>query len=298
MGLNHDLVGKEYPAQDYGVTAEAIRKYVQAYNEDNLVFLDPERAGGIIAPPMFGVVIGWLPIMLVMTDTDLRVDVLQLLHSEQDMKFFLPVVPGDIISCVATIQHIEEKAGGESLGVEVQGTNQRGELVQTTLFTAFIRNNMEKTKMERRGKSHKAFSPSPKEEPQVRISQSIDTDQTYRYADASGDHNPIHVDKNVAKMAGMPEIIVHGLCTMAFTSKVIIDHLCDHDPGRLHRLRVRFARPVFPGQDITTAVWKKAGQSEHNDQIGISGVESYTYETYNPDGKAVIKDGIAEIRTA
>ena len=297
MGLNHDLVGKQYPAQDYGVTAEAIRKYVQAYNEGNPVFCDPERAGGIIAPPMFGVVIGWLPIMLVMTDTDLHVDVLQLLHSEQDMKFFLPVVPGNIISCIATIQHIEEKAGGESLAVEVQGTNQRGELVQTTIFTAFIRSNVNVGKRQR-GKSHDAFSPTPKEEPLLRIAQSIDTDQTYRYAEASGDHNPIHVDENVAKMAGMPGIIVHGLCTMAFTSKVMIDHLCDHDPRRLQRLRVRFARPVFPGQEITTAVWKKLDQSEHNEQIGIAGIESYTYETYNPDGKAVIKDGIAEIRSA
>ena len=294
MGLNHDLLGKQYPAQDYGVTAEAILKYAQAYNEDNPVFLDVERAGGIIAPPMFGVVIGWLPIMLVMTDADLRVDVLQLLHGEQDMHFRLPVVPGDIITCVATIQHIEEQASGESLGVEVQSTNQRGELVQTMLFRTFIRSNMSKTKMTRR-KSHEAFSPSPKEEPLVRISQSIDTDQTYRYAEASGDHNPIHVDENVAKMAGMPGIIVHGLCTMAFTSKVMIDHLCDHDPGRLHRLRARFARPVFPGQEITTAVWKNADQADQPDQAGI---RVYTYETYNPDGKAVIKDGIVEIRAA
>jgi acyl dehydratase len=230
--------------------------------------------------------------MLVMTDTDLRVDVLQLLHGEQDMHFRLPVVPGDIITCIATIQHIEEKASGESLGVEVQSTNQRGELVQTMLFSAFIRNNMGKKKMTRRGKSDEAFSSSPKEEPLVRISQSIDTDQTYRYAKASGDHNPIHVDENVAKMAGMPGIIVHGLCTMAFTSKVMIDHLCNHDPGRLHRLRARFARPVFPGQEITTAVWKQSEPSEH------TGIQGYTYETYNPDGKAVIKDGIAEIRAA
>ena len=133
---------------------------------------------------------GWLPIMLVMTDTDLRVDVLQLLHGEQDMHFRLPVVPGDIITCIATIQHIEEKASGESLAVEVQSTNQRGEMVQTTLFSAFIRGKR------RRGKSHQAFSPSPKEEPLLQISQSIDPDQTYRYAEASGDYNPIHVDEN------------------------------------------------------------------------------------------------------
>ena len=56
-------------------------------------------------------------------------------------------------------------------------------------------------------------------------------------------------------MAGLPGIIVHGLCTMAFTSKVAIDKLCSGDPTRLKRLRVRFSRPVLPGQTITTKFW-------------------------------------------
>ena len=46
----------------------------------------------------------------------------------------------------------------------------------------------------------------------LRVSQDIDPDQTFRYAEASGNRNPIHVDENVAKMAGPPGIVVHGLC--------------------------------------------------------------------------------------
>ena len=83
-------------------------------------------------------------------------------------------------------------------------------------------------------------------EPIATVAQQIDKDQTYRYKEASGDFNPIHVDENFAKMAGLPGIIVHGLCTMAFTSKVMIDKLCGGDPVKLKRLRVRFTRPVFP----------------------------------------------------
>ena len=48
---------------------------------------------------------------------------------------------------------------------------------------------------------------------------------------------------------------MHGLCTMAFASKVMIDGPCAGDPVRLKRLRVQFSRPVFPGQRITTKVW-------------------------------------------
>jgi acyl dehydratase len=121
------------------------------------------------------------------------------------------------------------------------------------------------------------------------VSQRIDTDQTYRYAQASGDYNPIHTDENVAKMAGLPGIIVHGLCTMAFTSKVMLDHLCANDPRRLKRLRACFSRPVFPGQTITTAIWPLPDRD---------GVKVFAYETENPEGRAVIKDGVAEVEPA
>jgi len=87
-------------------------------------------------------------------------------------------------------------------------------------------------------------------------------------------------------MAGLPGIIVHGLCTMAFTSKVAIDRLCGGDPTRLKRLRVRFSRPVLPGQTITTKVWADGDRD---------GCKVFTYETFNPDGQPVIKGGIAEV---
>lgn len=281
MGLNRHLVGKEYPPQDYGVTAEAILRYARAYNEDNPWFLDLNRPDGLVAPPMFGVVMGWLPIMFVMTDTDLGVDLLRLLHAEQDMYFYRTAVPGDIITSTAKILAIEEKSTGESVIVEVTSSTQQDEMVQRMLFTAFIRG---KGKRERR--TDDSGEETLSSEPLLLVSQTIDADQTYRYAQASGDHNPIHTDENVAKMAGLPSIIVHGLCTMAFTSKVMIDHLCRGDPRRLKRLRVRFSRPVFPGQTITTAVWPKPDRDD---------VKVYVYETVNPEGRAVIKDGIVEV---
>jgi acyl dehydratase len=218
---------------------------------------------------------------MVMSDSDLGVDLLRLLHGEQDMYFYCTVAPGDIVTSAAKILAIEERATGESLVMEVRCTNQRGEPVQQQLFTAFIRG---KGKRDKRGDEPSEEPPSG--EPLIRVSQSIDADQTYRYAHASGDHNPIHVDENMAKLAGLPGIVVHGLCTMAFTSKVMIDHLCDRDPRRLKRLRARFSRPVFPGQTITTAVWPRP---DHG------GLKVYAYETDNPDGKTVIRDGIVEV---
>lgn len=282
MGLNRTLLGKQYPPQDYGVTAEATTKYARAYNEDNPWFFDLDRPGGIIAPPMFGVVMSWPSVITVVTDGELSVDFLRLLHGEQDISFYRPVAPGDIITSTARIAAIEEKTTGETLAVEVQCVNQRQELVQRLLFSFFIRGRQRRQKRPEPPLEEEAATG----EPLLRVQQAIDADQTYRYAQASGDYNPIHVDANVAKIAGQPGIIVHGLCTMAFTAKVMIDHLCNGDPRRLARLCVRFTRPVFPEQTITTAVWSKPD---------CEGRRVYAYETYGPEGKAVIEDGIVEI---
>jgi acyl dehydratase len=221
-------------------------------------------------------------LMKAMMDPELHVDLLRLVHGEQDMEFPNPIRPGDVIEASAKIISIEAKTTGETMTVELNAANQKGQPVQRTLFIIFIRGA--------RNRDAAAAEPRAVEPdrgaPIFSVAQTIDKDQTFRYAEASGDPNPIHVDENIAKMAGLPGIIVHGLCTMAFTSKVAIDKLCAGDPTRLKRLRVRFSRPVLPGQTITTKVWADGERD---------GRKVFAYETFNPDGQAVIKGGIAEV---
>jgi acyl dehydratase len=282
MPLNKACVGREYPPVTITLTADAMQKYARAYNDDNPAFFDSNRSGGIVAPPLFGVVVTWDALMKVMTDPDVKVDLLRLVHGEQDMEFANPMRPGDVITATSNIVAIEDRSTGETMTVELKATNQKGEPVQKTHFIIFIRGT--------RSRDAAAAEARPVEPdrgaPLLTVSQTIDKDQTYRYKEASGDPNPIHVDENIAKMAGLPGIIVHGLCTMAFTSKVVIDKLCGGDPARLKRLRVRFSRPVLPGQTITTKVW---ADGERDDR------KVYAYETFNPEGQAVIKGGVAEI---
>ncbi len=282
MPLNKACVGREFPPVTTSATLDAIQNYARAYNDDNPAFFDASRPGGIVAPPMFGVTVSWDAVMKAVMDPDLHADLLRLVHGEQDMEFPNPIRPGDVISATGKIISIETKATGETMTVELNAANQKGQPVQKTLFIAFIRGarNRDAAAAEPR-----AAEPD-RDAPIFSVAQTIDQDQTYRYAEASGDRNPIHVDENIAKMAGLPGIIVHGLCTMAFTSKVVIDKLCAGDPTRLKRLRVRFSRPVLPGQTITTKVWADGERD---------GRKVFAYETFNPDGQAVIKGGIAEV---
>ena len=282
MPLNRECVGREYPPITTAVTLDAIQKYARAYNDDNHAFFDASRPRGIVAPPMFGVTVIWNSVMGAAMDPDVHADLLRLVHGEQDMEFLNPIRPGDVITAASKITSIETKVTGETMTVEVNAHNQDRTPVQRTLFSVFIRGRRNR---DAAAAESRVVEPD-RGEPLYTVAQTIDQDQTFRYRDASGDLNPIHVDETVAKMAGLPGIIVHGLCTMAFTSKVMIDNCCAGDPTRLKRLRVRFSRPVLPGQTITTKVWAD-GEKE--------GRQIFAYETFNLEGQAVIKSGLAEI---
>jgi acyl dehydratase len=69
------------------------------------------------------------------------------------------------------------------------------------------------------------------------------------YAAASGDFNPIHIDPEIGEMAGLGGVILQGLCTMAWAAEAAVNYA--GDPGRVKRVRVRFSRPVAPGDTVT-----------------------------------------------
>lgn len=75
----------------------------------------------------------------------------------------------------------------------------------------------------------------------------------------SGDYNPLHADPEVAKTAGFPRPILHGLCTFGVAGHALLRALCGYDAARLKRMEVRFSSPVFPGETVRTEMWEEGG---------------------------------------
>ena len=71
----------------------------------------------------------------------------------------------------------------------------------------------------------------------------------HRYAGASGDFNPIHIDPEFAKQVGLPGSILHGLYTMAQVARANVA-AAGGDPRALKRLQVQFRGMGFPEQEI------------------------------------------------
>ena len=86
--------------------------------------------------------------------------------------------------------------------------------------------------------------------PELRVTP--DAGLTKRYAEASGDPNPIHTDPDFAKQVGLPGVILHGLWSMAQVARAH-SALADGDPRALKRLAVQFRGMGFPEQEIVVS---------------------------------------------
>ncbi|MEO6822376.1 MAG: MaoC family dehydratase [Candidatus Nanopelagicales bacterium] len=78
-----------------------------------------------------------------------------------------------------------------------------------------------------------------------------------RYAGASGDFNPIHWNQRFAVSVGLPDVIAHGMLTMASAGRVVTDWV--GDPGAVLEYGVRFTRPVVVPDDDAGATVEISG---------------------------------------
>ncbi|NKQ25800.1 MaoC family dehydratase [Streptomyces galbus] len=86
----------------------------------------------------------------------------------------------------------------------------------------------------------------------------VTRDTLVRYAGASGDFNPIHWNERFAKEVGLPDVIAHGMFTMAEAIRVVTDWT--GDPGAVVEYGVRFTRPVVVPDDDKGAVIEVTGK--------------------------------------
>jgi acyl dehydratase len=95
----------------------------------------------------------------------------------------------------------------------------------------------------------------------------------HRYAGASGDFNPIHIDPEFAKMVGLPGSILHGLYVMGLVAKTAVDSVAPGDPGSLRKLSVQFRGMSFPEQEIEVSgnVTEIDGEQVSIDMVAVQG---------------------------
>jgi len=271
--FNEAALGKWTEERRFEVTRERISEYARATN-------DPIEAhlAGDVAPPVFAIV----PVFESLLAPALNVvppEVLgRVLHGEQDFRFHRTLRPGDAVVARARMTGFEGLPNGTRACVYIETRDEAGELVNEQYVTLFFRGFDDGRRIGELSPDHRFDEALRERGPVLDATQRIDDDQTHRYSQASGDQMPIHLDEQVARDAGLPGIIAHGFCVLAFTSWALVAGLAGADSGRLRRLAVRFSKPVLPGQEIRTRAWRSDA--------------FYAFET-DVEGTVVLRDGLA-----
>jgi acyl dehydratase len=117
--------------------------------------------------------------------------------------------------------------------------------------------------------------------PQLRVTP--DRYVTFRYAGASGDFNPIHIDDELAKSVGLPGRVLHGLYTMALVARAQTE--AAGGPEKLKRLAVQFRGTAVPEHEIEVT----STVTEHRDGRAIVSASA------TQQGKAIIRGATAEL---
>lgn len=88
------------------------------------------------------------------------------------------------------------------------------------------------------------------------------------YAAASGDPNPIHQDPAVARSVGLPDVIAHGMYTLALVARYVDEQV--GSPGRIAELGAKFTRPVVVPEDGTEVVVAGTWRDERTMALSVT----------------------------
>ena len=259
-------IGRAGSEHRYEVTQAAMQAYAEATDD---------VSGG----PVFAVVPLWnviAPASEAVASGDVRRFVV---HYEQDMLLHRPLEAGMRLVSRAMPVAVLPRPNGTSLVIRTETRGEDGELVNEQYVTEFFRGVQAHEGIGERAPDHRLEADG---DPVAAITYRVAEDQTVRYAAASGDDFAIHLDDDFARQVGLPGRIVHGLCTMAFAGRAVLEAAGVDDPRAVKRIAVRFSAPLFPGESVTTRVWQFDG--------------ALGFESVNEQGMPVLKDGRLELR--
>lgn len=278
--FHFDRLDRWSEGEEFAIRGAAIRAYAEATNDESTL-----ASAGMVAPPVFVVVPTWEPMAAVTRATVAEPVRPMVVHGEHDIWLHRPLVEGTEVSVRVAAVGIHAKASGTTLIIRNETRDAEGELLNTQYSTQFYRGVTGGESGGETAPAHALPAEATERDPDAEIAYRIDEDQTVRYAAASGDDFPIHLDDEHARSVGLPGRIVHGLCVLAFAGRAVLE-LDGRDVDAFRRLAVRFSRPVFPGSTVTTRLWRVATDGE---------ASTYAYEAHTEDGTVVLKDGLAVV---
>lgn len=249
--LNGSCAGQSLTPYTVGVERGRLRLFAQATGQTDPVFFDETAARGAGYPSL-----PVPPTFLFCLENEapdphelVRVaglDLGRLLHGEQSFVYHRAACAGDVLTFEPRITDIYTRRQGnlEFVVRETRVSDAMANHVADLRSVVVQRGQAVPGAMDASvhpasslGKALPTLQPPP-----------IDRTMLALYAGASADHNPIHIDIDFARNAGMPDVFAHGMLSMAFLGRMLTNTISPH---RLREFNVRFLSIVHLGERLT-----------------------------------------------
>lgn len=145
MPLDPSFIGRSYPpTAPYQVGREKIREFATAIGATDPAYHDPAAAAALghrdlLAPPTFPIVLTMAASQMIVDDPDLGIDYSRVVHGDQRFRYTRPVVAGDELVCVNTIEEVASRSNLDFLTTRTEVTTVSGEPVVTAWSKLVVR---------------------------------------------------------------------------------------------------------------------------------------------------------------
>ncbi|CAB3362431.1 Hypothetical predicted protein [Cloeon dipterum] len=181
-----------------------------------------------------------------------------LLHGEQYLEIFEQPATNGPLEVRCKVADVLDKGSGAVVIVDVESYDQNGTKVAFSQITSFF---VGAGNFGGRRTSPRAINAVevPKRKPDATIRQMTNPQQAAVYR-LTGDLNPLHIDPDFAAIGGFAKPPLHGLCSLGFAVRHVLRQYANSDPRLFKALKVRFTKPVFPGETLQTDMWQEGSR--------------------------------------
>jgi len=279
MTFDLSYLGRTRRTEEFRVNSIRLAQFAAAIDDENA-----DNCAGKIAGPVFANVPPMQPCIEMLRSVTKAFA----MHGQHDFHFHKPIRPGMRLFAQAGLIGAIPSSAGVSVVIKSQTRDEKQELVNEEYFSALVTGATLAKAVGEAAPDHRLPDAAKSATLFAQATYPMAADQTARYAEAARDYSDYTLRLEAAKAKGFDHLLVHGMLTMAFAGRAVIDKTCGGDTARLKRLAGRFSAPVFltPNQAITTRIWKL-------DDRG--GRQAFGYEASDATGNIVIKNGLAEV---
>jgi acyl dehydratase len=290
MRLTSDFAGSSLKDYETLVTWRRTMNYAASVGDNNSFYFDDERAGGVVAPPMFSVAVTW-PVCeriweYIQADGFPTEILVNLVHYSECLTFHRLAVPGDHLTVKGSIAAITPHRAGTLIVLRLQALDEQSKPV----FTEHIGGLLRGVECLGEAKTTEPLPIIPKHgtvgPPLWESAMFIDRMASFVYDGCTDIFFPIHTSVGFAHRVGLPGIVLQGTATLAYAVRDLLDREAGSDPSLLGAVACRFTGMVVPGSELRVILRGRTVDEARKELF---------FNVLNGDGDAVLSDGYARI---